>query len=209
MINADGLRIGSWVTFAPSSRYFILLVAIAGLLSKVEAQKGEKSIAAGLLVALPENKNVINSDSRTWKIGVGLEGIGQYNFTQKSAALLQLQLTRFSGYDYGYFNYPNVLSRVHTSATTLSVKAGYRYQFTPSGFYANVLAGVESYGLYATAALGVGKRFAVKDIYFFDTGIDYTGGFLRRYNIKAVFSLLKRPKQIKVERPLTIAFKTY
>ena len=171
----------------------ILFVVITGLLSKAEAQKGEKSIAAGVVVALPENKYSNSSDGRTWNMGVGLEGIGQYNFTQKSAALLQLQLNRFTGYDY-YFTEPNVLSKVHTSAMTLSLKAGYRYQFTPSGFYANVLAGVESNGLYPVAALGVGKRFTVKDIYFLDTGIDYTGGFTRRYNIKAVFSLLRKPK---------------
>jgi hypothetical protein len=172
----------------------LFLLLLSGLLEAVQAQKGEKSIAAGVLVALPENKNIIYSDGRTWNMGVGLEGIGQYNFTQKSAALLQLQLNRFTGYDFGYFNYPNVLTKVHISAMTLSLRAGYRYQFTPSGFYANVLAGVESNGLYTSAALGVGKRFKVKDIYFLDTGIDYTGGFIRRYNIKAVFSLLKMPK---------------
>jgi hypothetical protein len=172
----------------------LFLLLLSGLLEAVQAQKGEKSIAAGILVVLPENNNTIYSDGRTWNMGVGLEGIGQYNFTQKSAALLQLQLNRFTGYDYGYFYEPNVFAKVHTSAITLSLKAGYRYQFTPSGFYANVLAGVESNGLYTTAALGVGKRFTVKDIYFLDTGIDYTGGFIRRYNIKAVFSLLRKPK---------------
>jgi hypothetical protein len=176
-----------------SKRTIVLFVMVIGLLSKVEAQKGEKSIAAGVLVALPENKYSSSSDGRTWNMGVGLEGIGQYNFTQKSAALLQLQLNRFTGYDY-YVTEPNVFAKVHTSAMTLSLKAGYRYQFTPSGFYANVLAGVESGVFYPTAALGVGKRFTVKDIYFLDTGIDYTGGFVRRYNIKAVFSLLREPK---------------
>ncbi|HUP13863.1 MAG TPA: hypothetical protein VM187_16695, partial [Niastella sp.] len=170
-----------------------LLVVIAGLLSKAEAQKGEKSIAAGIVVALPESRNTIYENGHNYNIGVGLEGIGQYNFTQKSAALLQLQLNRFTGYDY-YVTGPNVFAKVHTSAMTLSLKAGYRYQFTPSGFYANVLAGVESGVFDPTAALGVGKRFTVKDIYFLDTGIDYTGGFVRRYNIKAVFSLLRKPK---------------
>jgi hypothetical protein len=174
-------------------RTIILLVMIAGLLSKAEAQKGEKSIAAGVLVALPESKNTIYEDGHNYNMGVGLEGIGQYNFTQKSAALLQLQLNRFTGYDY-YFTEPNVATKVNTSAMTLCLKAGYRYQFTPSGFYANILAGVESNGLYTSAALGVGKRFTVKDIYFLDTGIDYSGGFIRRYNIKAVFSLLRKPK---------------
>src|SRR6186713_3289667 len=146
-------------------RTLILLVVFTCLLGKAEAQKGEKSIAAGVLVALPEYKNILYSDGHTWNMGVGLEGIFQYNFTQKSAALLQLQFNRFTGYRYGYFTEPNVLTKVHTSSTTLSLKAGYRYQFTPSGFYANVLAGIESYGPYTTAALGVGKRFTVKHIY--------------------------------------------
>jgi hypothetical protein len=173
-------------------RILILLVMVTGLFSKAEAQKGEKSIAAGILVALPENKNIIY-DNGMWNMGVGLEGIGQYNFTQKSAALLQLQITRYTGHREYYFE-PNVRTSNPTSAVSLSFKGGYRYQFTASGFYANVLAGVESNGLYTSAALGVGKRFTVKDIYFLDTGIDYTGGFIRRYNIKAVFSFLRRPK---------------
>jgi hypothetical protein len=166
---------------------------VAGLWGKAEAQKGEKSIAAGVLVALPENKNNIDYLRRSWNMGMGLEGIGQYNFTQKSAALLQLQITRYTGFSYSN-PYQNDWTYVRTSAMTLSLKGGYRYQFTTSGFYANVLAGVESNGLYTSAALGVGKRFTVKDIYFLDTGIDYTGGFIRRYNIKAVFSFLRRPK---------------
>ena len=168
----------------------ILFIAIAGLIGKVQAQKGEKSIAAGVLIAFPENKNTIYSNGHNYNIGLGLEGIGQYNFTKKSAALLQLQLTRFTGYDY-YFTEPNAATKVNTSIMILSLKAGYRYQFTPSGFYANVLVGAESIGLFPTAALGVGKRFTVKDIYFLDTGIEYSGGFIGRYNIKAVFSLLK------------------
>ena len=103
----------------------ILLLLVSALFGNVKAQRGEKSIAAGLLFAFPSS------------VGVGLEGLGQYNFTEKSAALLELQLTSFIGhidvYSYG---------RISTSLTSLSLKGGSRYQFILSGFYANVLAGV-------------------------------------------------------------------
>ena len=173
----------------------IILLLITALSAKAEAQKGEKSIAAGLLVAFPVNHTVY-SDYRTWNIGVGLEAIGQYNFTKKSAALLQLQLTRFTGYRYYYYD-NNRYTHHSTSFISLSLKGGYRYQFTTTGFYANVLVGVEQggRGYYNTStALGVGKRFPVKDIYFIDAGLDYVSGNINRYNIKAVFSLRRRPK---------------
>jgi len=166
----------------------IILLLVTNLFVTAEAQKGEKTIAAGLLLAFPETNRVIYSDNSVYNIGVGLEGIGQFNFTEKSAALLQLQLTGFSGYEY----YDNL----STSFISLSLKGGYRYQFTASGFYTNFLAGVEdgNDGSSMAAALGIGKRFTVKDVYFLDAGIDYTGGYIRRYNIKMVFSLLRRPK---------------
>ncbi len=169
----------------------IILLLVTGLFRMAEAQKGEKSIAGGLLLAFPENTNIIYMDNRTWNTGVGLEAIGQYNFTEKSAALLQLQLTRFTGRAYYY---PD--THFPAAFMSLSLKGGYRYQFTASGFYTNVFAGVESGndGWSIPAALGFGKRFTVKDVYFLDAGIDYTGGYIRRYNIKLVFSLLRRPK---------------
>ncbi|OLY91796.1 hypothetical protein BUE76_07705 [Cnuella takakiae] len=170
----------------------ILIVVANGLIGTADAQKGDKSIAAGLLVGLPEN-DVIYEDNRDWDYGVGLEGVGQLNFTDRSAALLQIQLTRFSGYSYNFLD-PNGPTRAPTSALSLSLKAGYRYQFTKSGFFANLLAGVETNGLYSSAALGIGKRITVKEIYFLDVGIDYSGGFVRRYNIKAVFSIVRRSK---------------
>ncbi len=57
------------------------------------------------------------------------------------------------------------------------------------------MAGVEtgSDGYLNTAAvLGFGKRFAIKDVYFIDAGLDYISGNIDRFNIKAVFSLLRR-----------------
>jgi hypothetical protein len=167
----------------------IILLLVSVVFAKAEAQKGEKSLAAGLLISFPENRNIIYMDNRSLNTGVGLEGIGQYNFTQKSAALLQLQLTRFSGQVY--------YNQFSSSFIGLSLKGGYRYQFTTSGFYANVLVGVEtgSDGSLNTAAvLGLGKRFAIKDVNFIDAGLDYIIGDISRFNIKAVFSLLRRPK---------------
>jgi hypothetical protein len=169
-------------------RTIVLLMVITGFLGKAEAQKGEKSIAAGVLVAVPTNTNLIYEGDLYWNAGVGIEGIGQYNFTRTSAALLQLQFTRFIG---EAFYYPETYTRTYN--LSISLKAGYRYQFTASGFYANALAGFESDDI--CTALGVGKRFKVKDIYFLDTGIDFTNGFIKRFNIKAVFSIFKRPKE--------------
>ncbi len=171
-------------------RAIILLVAIIGALGKTKAQKGEKSIAAGLVVAFPVNR-VIYSDDRSFNSGVGLEAIGQYNFTEKSAALLQLQLTRFTGeafYGGGYRS---------TSFISSSLKGGYRCKFNTKGLYGNALIGVESSSdgsSYIAAALGLGKRFPIKDVYFIDAGLDYIVGNINRFNIKAVFSLLRRPK---------------
>jgi hypothetical protein len=154
---------------------------------KASAQKGKKSVAAGVLVAVGGNSITNNNRYEyAWGTGLGIEVMGQSTITDKSDLLLQLQLTRFRGSSpySSFFDDPVV--------TLISLKGGYRYRFTTSGFYANVLAGLE-YGfrrMYLPAAVGVGKRFAVKDKYFVDAGVDFTGGFINRFNIKAVFSLL-------------------
>ena len=165
------------------NKTIIILLLIASLVGKAEAQKGEKSIAAGLLVAFPESKAYMNYES--WNTGVGVEGIGQYNFTNKSALLAQLQLTRFSGLrDYGLAVYP-------IGYTSLAITAGYRYDFSPSGFYAHFLFGIELNEMFTPATLGVGKRFRVNNN-FIDAGVEYTGGYITCYNIRAVYSLLRK-----------------
>ena len=164
----------------------LFIINYLSLFGVAWAQKGEKSISAGILLAFPASEQVGNNYINPGT-GVGVEGIGQYNFTNKSSILLQLQLTHYGS------------TYIYRGFTGLSLKGGYRYQLPNSGFYANVLAGVEQDSdgyLYTSAALGVGKRFAIKDkeVHFIDVGADYVVGTMNRLNIKAVLGLLKRPK---------------
>ncbi len=77
------------------------------------AQKGDKSISVGPLVAFP---NQISENMDYLKTGVGLEGIGQYNFTDQGSMLLQIQLTHITN------RYSN------DNGASASIKGGYRYQ---------------------------------------------------------------------------------
>ncbi|MBD0297284.1 MAG: hypothetical protein ICV84_19155 [Flavisolibacter sp.] len=179
----------------------IVVLVVVGLFGTVRAQKEEKSIAAGLFVAFPLQHVIYNVAE--YKSSGGFEAIGQYNFTSKSSALIQMQLIRFAGHVYvGYYS-NNTLRSYSFAFISLSLKGGYRYRFTRSGFYANALAGVETGRyyplyratghLYVPVALCAGKRFTIKDAYFLDVGIDRVGDYVYRWNIKAVFSLIQRP----------------
>jgi hypothetical protein len=161
----------------------ILVVFLVGsFFGKSAAQKGNKSLAAGLLIAIPEFAGYYQDKS--WNNSVGVEGIGQYNFTQKSSALLQLQIIHFTGhYNSGSSEGPRF--------TSISLKGGYRYDFTRSGFYANFLLGVELYEMNTPATLGIGKRFQINN-HFLDAGIEYTGGYVPHYSFRAVYSLAQK-----------------
>jgi hypothetical protein len=162
-----------------------LLILFMLLLGDLHAQKGERSLAAGLLLAFPEKYSRYR-DFTNWKTGVGIEGIGQYNLSEKSALLLQLQVIRFSGRYYsGFTEFP-----MHEFSA--AVKGGYRYQFDPSGFFINALVGYELSSGYTPAALGVGKRFLLHNSRFLDAGIEYAGGEISSYRLRVVFSLLQR-----------------
>lgn len=166
-----------------------VLLLLVGISGSAAAQKGVKCLSAGPLVAFTDNSTTrYNRYEYSWGNGWGFEVTGQSNITDKSAVLLQLQFTRFKGASaYTSLLYDPVV-------TPISLKAGYRYQFSTAGFYANVLAGLENGNgkLYLPAAVGAGKRIAVKDVYFIDAGIDFTGGFVSRFNVKAVFTLLQK-----------------
>jgi hypothetical protein len=167
------------------SKSLILIGVFFFLFITLWAQKGERSIAVGLLYALPNKEDVYPQDISN---GVGLEGIFQYNFTDKSAILFQLQTTFYTKYD--AFGSDNL--------NLLSIKGGYRYRLTASGFYANVLGGVEQdtyASLNVAGALGVGKRFTISHAFFIDSGIDYVVADMSRFNFKAVFSVWRRPKK--------------
>ena len=167
------------------SKSLILIIVFFFLFITLWAQKGERSIAIGLLYALPNIEAVYPQNISN---GVGLEGIFQYNFTDKSAILFQLQTT--------YYTVNNDFGR--DNLNLLSIKGGYRYQLTTSGIYANVLGGFEQNIdaiLNIAGALGAGKRFTISQAYFIDAGIDYVVSDISRFNLKAVFSVSRRPKK--------------
>jgi hypothetical protein len=164
----------------------ILLIILCGIVMKVKAQKGYQSVTGGLLVAVSDNSTTrYNGYEYSWGTGPGLDVTGQSNITDKSALLLQLQVTAFKGSS----TYTSLLKS--PVLYPVSLKVGYRYQFTASGFYANVLAGAENASgtWYLPAAVGMGKRIPLKEANFIDAGIDFTGGFVSRFNIKVGFSL--------------------
>jgi hypothetical protein len=166
------------------NKTIITLLLVAGFFGKASAQKGDKSLAAGLLIAIPQAADYYQYEA--WNTSAGAEAIGQYNFSNKSAVLLQLQVIHFAGHEnYGFSDYP-------VDFTSISLKGGYRYDFTKSGFYANFLLGVELNGMYTPATLGLGKRFQLKN-HFIDAGLDYTGGYIPHYSLRAVYSLAQKP----------------
>jgi len=166
---------------------FILIMFIS--FKQLNAQKGEQSLAAGLVAAFPGKDNY-NFDY-DWNTGFGVEVSGQSNLTQKGAVLLQLQALRFTG----KFNANSTTST--KTLVNVSLQGGYRYQFAPSGFFANVLVGAEAGtdGSFAIATVGAGKRFSLGLVHFMDASLEYTGSFLSRFNVKAVVSLFQRDKE--------------
>ncbi|MDP4107494.1 MAG: hypothetical protein Q8935_21380 [Bacillota bacterium] len=164
----------------------IFTLILVGLFGVAQAQKGDKSIAAGPLISFPIGSDGFPSILKT---GGGLEAIGQYNFSNRSALLLKMNLTswgykeRMSGYG------PRRL-------TFLSLQGGYKYQFGSSGFFINGLAGtdIDLGDRFSTISftLGAGKRFTVKDDRFIDVGVDLAGGDAEgRVNFKVIFSLIQ------------------
>ena len=161
---------------------------LVGLFGVAQAQKGEKSIAAGPLISFPLGSDGFPSMLKT---GGGLEAIGQYNFSNRSALQLKATLTSWRHKERNYDT---------RKLTFLSLQGGYRYQFGTSGFFINGLAGtdMEIADGYSTISftLGAGKRFMVKDLYFIDAGIDLVRGDAEgRVNFKAIFSLLRWSKE--------------
>ena len=166
----------------------IFTLLLTGLFIASQAQKGDKSIAAGPLISFP-----VATESRTGqsdlKPGVGLEAIGQYNFSSRSALLLKITLASW-GYKKGAITYDT------KRLTFLSLQGGYKFQFGNSGFFVNGLVGsdTELQDGFTTISftLGAGKRFTVRDDRFIDAGIDLIGGDAEgRVNVKVIFSLIQ------------------
>ncbi len=165
------------------SKTLILVIVFLFIFRIVTAQKGDKSISVGPLVAFPEQRS---PNTNYVKTGLGLEGTGQYNLTDQGSILLQIQLTHVTA------EYSN------DHGANASIKGGYRYQLAQSGVYANILAGVEQDRdaiLDIAGALGAGNRFTLKNGYWIDAGIDYVLADISRVNLKAIFSILRRPKK--------------
>lgn len=175
------------------SRRAVMIMIFIGLFESVGAQKNEKSISAGPLVSFPLDKHVIPA----YRTGPGLEVMGQYNISDKSALLLQTVLA-----SYGSTN--GITGYRMNGISLFSLKGGYKYRFSPSGYYLDALVGTdtESPGHFTSISytIGGGKRFMIKKIYFIDAGIDYIDGdVVRRLNIKATFSLLRRYKNYQMK----------
>jgi hypothetical protein len=164
----------------------LLLLLLIGLLETAQAQKGEKSIAAGPLISFP-----LGLETRTsnFKTGIGAEIIGQYNVSNRSAVLLKTTLASWA--------YNERMSADDAKRLTfLTFQGGYRYRFGASGFFVDGLVGVDIdlHDSYPTASftLGAGRRFMVNEERFFDVGIDIVGADSEeRINIKVLFSLFQ------------------
>ena len=164
----------------------ILILLFTALFGAAQAQKGEKSIAAGPLISFPLELEGTTGDL---KPGLGIETIGQYNFSKKSALLLKMTFASWGikneayGYETKRLNF-------------LTFQGGYQYQFGSSGFFINGLLGadIDLQDGYTTGCftLGIGKRFMIKNDRFIDAGIDLMGADAQeRINIKIIFSLFR------------------
>lgn len=169
----------------------IFSIIFLSLFASVKGQNGEVSISTGpILSFIKDNKDLHERLSP----GVGLEAVGQYNFSNKSSLLLQ---TSFASYG----SKPKVGNdtAVKYRQTLYSLKVGYQYQFGASGLFINGLGGIEKYSGYdltnSSFSLGIGKRFSIKGIHFMDVGVDCISRPTDiRFNIKALFCLFRRPK---------------
>lgn len=94
------------------SKTIICFLTFMALYGNAAAQKGDKSLAAGLLLALPQTEPY--AVGKNWHTGNGAEAIGQYNFTNKSSVLLQFQLINFPGtLDYAPYSYSTNFTSRH------------------------------------------------------------------------------------------------
>lgn len=170
-------------------RRILFILLLTGVLGSVQAQKGELSIGAGPLLSYPLGiESPFDSDLNPT---LGLEGIGQYNFSVKSALLLKATLASW-GYKKRLRSFYE-----NNRLTLLSFQGGYRYQFGTSGFFINGLAGVDidlkDNFTSGDFSLGGGKRFSMKEDRFIDAGIDLIGADAQaRVNIRVIFSLFRK-----------------
>jgi hypothetical protein len=164
--------------------FILLLIALFG---EAHAQKGEASIAAGPLFSFPLGTETRSGESDL-KPAIGLEAIGQYNVSDRSALLLKVTIVSWAYKDSARYYYDT------KRLTLLTTQGGYQYQFGESGFFVNGLVGIDidfdDAFISGSFSLGAGKRFFIKESRFVDVGIDLIGADApSRVNIKALFSL--------------------
>jgi hypothetical protein len=164
----------------------IILLLVTGLSAQAEAQKGEKSIAAGPLISFPLG---LESRGSHYKTGLGAEILGQYNVSNRSALLLKITLASWA-YKERYVLYGA------KRLSFLTLQGGYRYRFGTSGYFMDGLVGVDMdlHDSFTSVSftLGAGKRLIVNEERFFDVGIDFVGGDAEeRLNIKVLFTLFR------------------
>jgi hypothetical protein len=166
--------------------FILLLIALFG---EAHAQKGETSIAAGPLLSFPLGDESANGKSDL-KPGIGLEAMGQYNLSDRSALLLKVTFASWSYKDSLQYYYDR------KRLTLFTPQAGYRYQFGQSGFFLNGLVGVDidfhDAFVSGSFTFGGGKRFMMNESRFIDVGVDLIGADgPTRLNIKGLFSLFQ------------------
>ena len=169
-------------------RIKILILALSVcFFNKAIAQKGDKSLSAGLLVAVSNDMATYGLTNYNWGTGIGINVTCQSNISERGSLLLQFLVTRFGGTP-SYTIAPDM-----PIVIPISLNGGYRHRLTSSGFYANALVGLEHANkeIYLPLAAGIGKQFLINGSRFIDVGIDLYSGFVRRFNIKAVYSLLQ------------------
>jgi hypothetical protein len=174
----------------------IFIILFVSAIGNLQAQKGEINISAGPLASFASYNYVQGHQTA---VGVGLEAKGEYNFSNRSAVVVQTGSTF-----YGLKNHSDTAARHHR--TMFSIAAGYKYRFGISGFFANVLVGIDKYSDYnnnspyfgidaaevpTATMIGVGKRFHVKDNYFIEAGVDFISNSYEetRVNLKVTCSL--------------------
>ena len=164
----------------------LILATVIFASGALHAQKGEKSLSVGAFLSLPAYENSYPSV----KTGQGIEVNGQYGFTPKSSVVAQVALLHYPIERPSYFQ--------NDAYTFVTIKGGYRYQLSPSGFYIHGLAGAEIdvSDSFTTIAftLGGGKRFTFKNGRQLDVGLDLLEGDIAvsAVNIKAALLLFKK-----------------
>ena len=168
-------------------KQLILALLLCGLFATGYAQSRSFTVAAGPLLSFPTGSS---KSAFAMKTGIGVEGMGQYQLTGKSALLVQTNWATYGARDPDWFYQRKRLS-------IFSLAAGYRYTIVASGFFGNLLTGFDKSSAFPSSSLifrvGGGKRFLLAKERYIDASVDYTfGDTHERLNLKALISLFQK-----------------